>query len=398
MSPLWAVIITLIGHAWGNTFGTLAVAWEALVNGAGLSSNPDLLLRSALWAAIFIWIWNLITGFAICLFYGGKRGLKKGLPAVLIISLIQGGGQLLLSQINQTLACFVPACIALVVSLFLGKTKFYGQAWRIEDSKIMVREGTDRTSVSGNMPENMNMHQAFLPYYALTIITLIVLLISPIKKALGQFTIGFDFPEMSTGFGYVDVAVKKFSAIAPLTHAGTFLVVSSIIGYCYFRKHRWIEKGGMRRILKRSLEKTIPSAIAVVAFLLMSKIMGGTGQTVVLARGVANTLGKWYVLLAPIVGVLGSFMTSSNMASNVLFSEFQLTTANILNLDPAAILGAQTAGGAIGNTICPGNIILGTTTAGILGKEGTVLRKILPITISAAAIVGITVLVVTVLL
>jgi lactate permease len=81
-------------------------------------------------------------------------------------------------------------------------------------------------------------------------------------------------------------------------------------------------------------------------------------------------------------------MTSSNMASNILFGEFQLTTARLLSLNVAAILGAQTAGGAIGNTICPGNIILGTTTAGILGQEGIVLKKVLPITITAAVIVG----------
>ena len=117
--------------------------------------------------------------------------------------------------------------------------------------------------------------------------------------------------------------------------------------------------------------------------------MSGTGQTVVLARGVAAALGEGYAALAAVVGTLGSFMTSSNMASNVLFADFQLTTANLLGFDPAPILGAQTAGGAIGNTICPGNIILGTTTAGILGQEGLVLKKILPLTLATAVIVGV---------
>jgi lactate permease len=128
--------------------------------------------------------------------------------------------------------------------------------------------------------------------------------------------------------------------------------------------------------------------MAVLGFILMSRVMGGTGQTVILAQGIASTFGKSYAILAPVVGMLGSFMTSSNMASNILFGEFQLTTARILSLNVAAILGAQTAGGAIGNTICPGNIILGTTTAGILGQEGVVLKKVLPITVTAAVIVG----------
>lgn len=77
------------------------------------------------------------------------------------------------------------------------------------------------------------------------------------------------------------------------------------------------------------------------------------------------------------------------MASNILFGEFQITTANFLGLKAAMILGAQTAGGAIGSSICPGNIILGTTTAKILGKEGVVLKKIIPFTLSAAVLVGI---------
>ena len=126
----------------------------------------------------------------------------------------------------------------------------------------------------------------------------------------------------------------------------------------------------------------------MIGFIVMSRIMGGTGMTVVLAEGIAGVFGPAYTWLAAVIGMLGAFMTSSNMASNILFAEFQLTTANILGLDPAGILGAQTAGGAIGNTICPGNIILGTTTAGILGKEGLVLKKVLPITVIAAVIVG----------
>ncbi len=116
--------------------------------------------------------------------------------------------------------------------------------------------------------------------------------------------------------------------------------------------------------------------------------MGGTGQTVVLARGIVDFLGQGYAVLSPVVGMLGAFMTSSNMASNILFAEFQLTTAELLQFDPAPILAAQTTGGAIGNTICPGNIILGTTTAGILGQEGVILKKVLPIAIGAAVIIG----------
>lgn len=386
VTPIWAVLIPLIGHAWANTFGTLAVAWNALVLQTNLASDPALLLETAMWAAIFIWIWNFITGIAISWIYGGKEGLRKGLPAVLVISLIQGGGQLLLSQVNQTLAAFVPAVISMAAVLLLSKTKMYGSVWSLSNSKVMDRTRVQASDEDG--PSNMGLHQAFFPYYALTFITLFILLIDPIKKALGTFTIGFSFIETSTGFGYVNPAVAKFSPVAPFTHAGTFLIVASLIGFYFYAQKGWIQKGGMRQVLKRSFQKTLPSAFAVLGFIVMSRLMGGTGQTVVLARGIANSLGRSYAILAPVVGMLGAFMTSSNMASNILFGEFQLTTAQLLNLSVAPILGAQTAGGAIGNTICPGNIILGTTTAGILGQEGIVLKKVLPITVTAAVIVG----------
>ncbi len=384
--PLFAVIIPLIGHAWGNTFGTLAVAWDQLVATTGIAGQS--LLATAAWAAVFIWVWNAITGIAICWFYGGAKALKKGAPAVIIISLIQAGGQLALSQVNQTLACFVPCCVALVVSVLLGRTGLYNKPWRVEDSKLMDRTKTAEASAD-DMPKGMGMMQAFFPYILLTVITLVVLLIQPIKNFLGQVKIGFGVPETVTGYGYVNGAAALYSPVSILTHAFTFLLLSSLIGYFYFMKHGWADAKGFGKVLKLSFKETAPSAIAVIAFLMMSRIMGGTGQTVVLARGIAQVLGKGYAVLAPVVGMLGSFMTSSNMASNVLFGEFQLETARLLNFNPAPILGAQTAGGAIGNTICPGNIILGTTTAGILGQEGLVLRKILPLTVTAAVIVGV---------
>lgn len=386
VKPLWAVFIPLIGSAWANTFGTLAVAWDALVLTTDLSSNPQLLLKTALWAAIFIWVWNAISGVAIAYFYGGIKALKKGLPAIAIISLIHGGGQLLLSQVNQTLAAFIPTLTAMAVVLLLGRTKLYNKPWRVEESALMDRERI--MDEKSNLPKNMSIHQAFIPYYVLTAITLVVLLFTPIKSFLSQFQIGFAFPETSTGYSYVSPSTESYSPLSPFTHASVFLLLASVIGFLYFKKKGWLKGSDAKLILKDSLAKTGPSAIAVIAFIVMSRFMGGTGQTVVLAAGIASVMGKGFSVFSPVIGMLGSFITSSNMASNILFGEFQLTTAQILQLDTAAILGAQTAGGAIGNTICPGNIILGTTTAGILGKEGIILKKILPLTVVAAVIIG----------
>lgn len=118
----------------------------------------------------------------------------------------------------------------------------------------------------------------------------------------------------------------------------------------------------------------MPSVIGVSALVAMSQVMNGSGQASVLAYGAAQATGPIYPFISPFIGVLGAFLTSSNMASNILFGNFQNLTAGVLELDKTVILAAQTAGGAIGNTIAPGNVLLGTTTAGIVGQEGECLK------------------------
>ena len=386
VKPLYAVIIPLLGQAWGNTFGTLGAAWDSLAMSAGLEAGSTAYLKTALWTAIFILIWNVIGGVVTCFFYGKGKAVKKGFVAVVIMSLIQGGGEVLLSQVNTTISCFIPACVSLIVILLLGRTKLYREEWSIEDSPIMDRE----TSKEGadEAPQDMTLVQAFVPYFLLSAITLIVLLVKPVNTFLGQFKFGFAFPETQTGYGYVNAASECFSPIALFTHASMFLFISSIVGLVYYKKHGWIKEGGVKRVFVKSVSMTMPSGIAVIGLVIMSRFMDGTGQTIVLANGIANVLGKVYVVLAPFVGLLGTFMTGSNMSSNILFGGFQMTTATLLKVDPSYVLGAQSAGGAVGSAVSPSKIILGTTTASILGSEGEVMKKLLLITVPSTIVIG----------
>ena len=97
----------------------------------------------------------------------------------------------------------------------------------------------------------------------------------------------------------------------------------------------------------------------------------------------------WNLLLTPFIGMLGSFMTGSNMSSNILFGNFQIMTAKLLSAKIPWMLGAQTAGGSIGSAISPSNIVLGTTTANILGQEGNVLKRTSLIVVPVAIVMGI---------
>jgi len=387
VKPIWAVIISLFGQAWGNTFGTLAVAWDALV--FQTSYSQSLIQNTALWAASFIWLIDLAAGLYICFVYGGRQGIKAGLPATLIISLIHGGGQLIFSQINSTLANFLPACAALGAIFVLGKTALYNKPFYLDESPVM-----DRNAKAGSLTERtvrLSLHQAFIPYYALTVITLFVLMVKPVERVLSSFQFGPAFPQTATGFGFINMAVSSYSPIAPFTNAGMFLLLAALIGYLVFRKKGNIAEGGGRRILGRTIQKVLPSAQATIALIVMSKVMAGSGQTEVLAYGTAQATGALYQFFAPFIGLLGSFMTSSNMSSNILFTGFQSTMASLLKLEPSFVLGAQTAGAAIGSVISPSKVLLGTTTTEILGQEGEVIRKAITVTMLLASFIGLAV-------
>lgn len=385
--PFWAVTIPLLGHAWATTFGTLAVAWEALVLQAQLSGTP--LLHTALWSAIFLWVMDFVSGIAICWFYGRGEGVRKGLLAVSLMSLLHGGGQLVLSQVNQVLCNFLVSSGGLILAWGLGRMRQYSYAYQCDDSPLM-----DRSVTGGNDDKELplTLHEAFLPYYALTVITLFVLLIPPVKKALSFLVVGFSFPETVTGYGFVNPAVELYAPITVFTHAGVFLTVASTIGLLFFMRKGCIKPGGTGRILRQTLEKAAPSTIAVILLIAMARVMGGTGQVLTLAEGTAAATGPYYALFAPFIGLLGAFMTSSAMASNILFGNFQQTMADLLQLQPAMLLGAQAGGASIGNIVCPGNVLLGTTTAGILGQEGEILRKVIPIGLGVCAFCGIVVM------
>lgn len=386
--PTWAVIIALTGHAWGNTFGTLAVAWSALVFQSGIN-DPELISQTAFWACVFTWIMDFAAGLAICWFYNGLQAVRSMAIPVLVITLLHGGGQMIFAQINPTLANFVVSSLTLVVIFFIGRIPAFNKSMVVEDSQVMDRTVMidDQKDVSG-----MGLGQAVVPYVVLTVVTLVVLMIAPLKEMLSVWKIGFSFPGTETALGFVNPPVELYSPIVVFTHAGTFLLLSALVGYFVFKRNGHITAGGAKRITVNLIDKSAPSTVAVLLLIAMSKVMSGTGQVEVLAYGTALATGSMYGLLAPFVGMLGSFMTSSNMASNILFGKFQMSMAEILSLNPGIILGAQTGGSAMGNVLSPGNVLLGVTTTGILGAEGEILKKVIAVSLPLIFLSGLIVL------
>lgn len=382
VKPLWAVAIPLLGHGWANTFGTLALAWDALVQQVEMPAHEW--FAAAAWAGFFLFLMNILGGLFICWFYKGVAGVRHGLPAVLALGLVMGGAQMALALYLPSLATVVSTTLGLGVALALARMKRYATPDG-DDSPIMIEVAAARDDKGAS---GIGLHQALLPYYALTAISLLVLLNGPLKTALGQFSTSFAFGDYTTGLGFVSAGSARYSPIAWLTHSGFFLLLSALLAGGYYYAKKALSNDGIGAALRQTWKKALPASLSVILLIGMSKVMGGSGQTDVLAKAVAALTGSWYGLLSPLVGVLGAFMSSSNMSSNILFGQFQFAIAGLTGFDAAVILAAQTCGGAIGCMISPSKVMFGATTAGVVGEEGVIIRKLLGVSVVSAALIG----------
>ena len=158
-----------------------------------------------------------------------------------------------------------------------------------------------------------------------------------------------------------------------LKHPGTLLLAALILG-C------WVQGRPLASLLpaaQASGRRLLPVALALLAMLALSRLMLHAGMVDALQAGAVALVGPAWPWLAPAMGALGSFVTGSATASNLLFSALQLQTAQELGLPAAWMLAGQAVGAAIGNIICPHNVVAAAAAVGLAGREAEILRRTL---------------------
>ena len=98
-----------------------------------------------------------------------------------------------------------------------------------------------------------------------------------------------------------------------------------------------------------------------------------------MAEALAHIFQGAYIIIAPVIGVLGAFMSGSNTVSNTLFAGLQFQTATLVHMSPVLIVALQNIGGAAGNMICVNNVVAACATTGTMGNEGKIIKtNVLP--------------------
>ncbi|MCD2136796.1 L-lactate permease [Salinicoccus halitifaciens] len=384
VKPVAAVVIPLIGHLWANMFGTVGVGWIATINAVEIEN----ITATLFYTTLMLWAVNLLSGLSIAFIYAGWQGIKDGFLLIITISIIHGGGQMIVAMFSPELSAFIPAAIAMAALILFAKTKKYGEKSKSDEKTKIMQDPEDREETEEERPD-ISIHKAFMPYYVLTVLTVVALGVPTISNFLDQIEFGPPFPETETGYGFTEEGTAEYSPIS-LTHPAIYILLGAIFGVIWYKRLGLYDSGYGKEIWDGVKDNALGASLAIAGFLTMTEVMGASGQITVLALGIGTVANPpVYLALANFIGLIGSFMTSSNTSSNVVFAPLHGSVANAMDgLSLPQAIAAQSTGGAIGNAIAPSNIILATSTAGIQDKIADVYKQTLIFTLIAALMVS----------
>lgn len=221
-------------------------------------------------------------------------------------------------------------------------------------------------------PKDISMFKAWLPYILVALLLVVTRIEAlGLNALLSKWSVAFD-DILGTGIAH---------SFTPLMIPGVvFIIVAILTG--------WIHKlnmAGMGDAFKVS-GKTILSAMAalIVSVPLVQVFInsginssGLESMPLVLAHAAAGLFGDSWPLISPTIGALGAFAAGSNTVSNMMFGLFQFGVADQINASPLIIVSLQAVGGAAGNMICVHNVVAASAAVGMIGKEGTIIAKLL---------------------
>ncbi|UYO73439.1 L-lactate permease [Halomonas qinghailakensis] len=222
--------------------------------------------------------------------------------------------------------------------------------------------------VAGKAP--MSTLKGWIPYVLLAVFLVASRIVEPLKSALTSVSLSW-----TNILGEAGIS----GGVQPLYLPGGIIVAVVIVTY-------FLHSMNPQKISAAVSEstKTIFGAgfvliftVPMVRILINSGVNGAdlVSMPVMMAQAVASSVGGIYPFFAPAVGAMGAFIAGSNTVSNLMLAEFQFSVAETLGLSTAMMVALQAVGAAAGNMIAIHNVVAASATVGLLGREGTTIRK-----------------------
>ncbi|GEK49311.1 L-lactate permease [Vreelandella venusta] len=222
--------------------------------------------------------------------------------------------------------------------------------------------------VAGKAP--MSTFKGWIPYVLLAVFLVASRIVEPLKAALTFVNLSW-----SNILGEAGIS----GGVQPLYLPGGIIIAVVIVTYFLHRMNPQKISAAVSESTKTIFGAgfVLIFTVPMVRILINSGVNGAdlVSMPVMMAQAVANGVGGIYPFFAPAVGAMGAFIAGSNTVSNLMLAEFQFSVAETLGLSTAMMVALQAVGAAAGNMIAIHNVVAASATVGLLGREGTTIRK-----------------------
>ncbi len=363
--PLKSVAASLVGHSWSVSFGSMGTSYYTISLVTGLTYA-----QLGPWFVFFTGFAMFITGLSISFIYGGAPAIKRAIPSIAM-------GTAVMTWALYLTVAFGIVSISLIASSMTGIAAFLALS-RKSGAHSQV------PGIKGGQGGQMPFSLAISPYLIVMAMT-VILYFTPFKE-LGA---GIDFPGYSTGLGHVVEPAKAYAKFRPFSHPAPIILAASFASILLFSRKGFWKKGAMGRIALKTARKCLNTTYTLLCFIPMAIVMMDAGMMKELSAAVAGLTGKFFPMVSPMIGALGSFITGSNTTSNVIFGKFQQMVAERLGITAAMICAAQSVGASVGCALGPTQVLLGITAAGLDNQAHLVYKKVLPLVVVTVILMGI---------
>lgn len=381
--------LSLIANTAPVAFGALGVQTVSLATVSGL---PLGLLSATIGRLMTPFC--LLVPFWLLFAYCGWRRAAAVWPAALVVGGAYAVTQLLISNLHGPwLASIVPAVVSVVA--LIGFLRVWQPARVMSVNEAPLARGDERAPpVAGEADapalSTGTILRAWMPWLILT--ALVFLWGLPmVKRALDAlFSWVLPFPGLDgmiqrvppvVAAPQVEHAVYTFN---PLSATGTAILLTAVLSGALLG----MRPGEMLRCYWRAFVAVIPSLVTIAAMLALGNVTRFSGLDATMGLAFATT-GAAYPFFGTMLGWLGTAVTGSDTASNVLFGSLQRITAEQLHLSPILMASANSAGGVMGKMIDTQSIVVASTATQWFGREGRILRYVLVHALILGALVGV---------
>ena len=402
--PLAAAIVALICNSTPVCFGAVGTPTNTAfstvrdsVVAAGVDAEAWKMALTK-WSALSMAVGAFFIVFiAVCVLvklFGKNKSFKDALPCIpfiiFTVAVFDIVYLLIANFIGPELVSLVAAVVTLFVSIAAAKKGFLQpkEVWTFEEKSTWDSSWMSTTEVPEPKVSDMSLIKAFMPY----VIIIAVLVLTRVSQNLG-FGWANAMKSFTVGTGESGLILGLNWNWAILWNPGIIFIVVALITVGL----HGLKKEDVVGAWKHTATQVSGAAIALLFGIAMVNIFRYTNVSsdamdgsmlLIMARGLAALAGQAYVIMAPLIGVLGAFMSGSNTVANTLFSGLQFETATLLSMPQVLIVALGNNGGAIGNMVCVNNVVSACATTGTIGNEGKIIKtNMLPCVIYCAIVV-----------